>query len=376
MFDNDKFFKSYNDLEAAPVTIPGVLLNIPLVSNALQGSIGIELEMEATNRLPNGGTLEDIRAPESKALWTVVADGSLRGHAAEYIVTTPVFPEELDYMVRSLFDSIQGFQSDLYNSNRCSTHVHINMSGRKINNITSIICLWNVFEEAVMKWSGEERVENHFCLSTKTSSATVDAWEQFLTDGRSIRDSARNLKYSSLNLLPLTDKGSLEFRCGPVPDEPSRPIAFALFAEALCRYAADRYTNPSLIANDLSEQGGVEIFKAITSSPALKTFREEVLGVNGDLHEFEQKALEGFRRVQQLSQGHPWEKWESLINKEHVPNPFQKQPKINLTTPGSRINPAPNPVDLRTIGLIDRTNEQLRVFDQIPGTTPLGRGYR
>src|SRR5690606_13809698 len=144
------------------------------------GKIGLELEIEARSNTPNDGHLERVVSPDTKARWVSVRDGSLRGdYAKEYILSKPINRNELEPMLGGLFDAFKEYRTQLNNSNRCSTHVHLNMTGKKINEVTSIICLWTVFEDALINFCGEQRVKNHFALSSSDVPATLAEWEEF-----------------------------------------------------------------------------------------------------------------------------------------------------------------------------------------------------
>lgn len=347
---DEEFFKNYKK-QTKPKGIPNVQMNQPLTQNVLPGTIGLELEIEARRPLPRDGHL-DFLSPKTKVSWQAVADGSLRGEAREYIFSAPVQRDEVDFMVHELFKRFEALDSRIQNSNRCSTHVHINMKGRTINLLTSVIALWGTFEESLIAWCGEERVTNHFCLSMQNSSSLVDAWDQYLRVGafEGQGQDRHGLKYMAFNILPLWRKGSFEFRCGGAPNDPKNVITWATFLDAFVEYACTRYTNPATIASDLSERGGTAIFADICGEE-FAAFAREVIGE--DEEDFNEKCLRGFRVVQPLVLGYPWETWMELINKEYIPDPFAKPKKGATLAPprrGARLEPIAMPdIDWREI---------------------------
>lgn len=318
---DDAFFNAYEKVVAKKAGIPGFQMNAPLVQNTLPGMLGLELELEARNNLPRDGHLETIRSPETRAMWQAVQDGSLRGEGREYIFTAPVKVEEVPYMINSLWDVFAATKVKLDNSNRCSTHVHVNMKGKTINQLTSILCLWATFESQIIRWCGEERQTNHFALSMQDAVSVVKTWERYLRSGSF--NGVRDLKYSALNVLPLWEKGSFEFRCGPAADNAEIPIKWTQFLWAFVNYASDRYPNPANIAFDLSERGGSAILREIAQGLTILPELFEGLSDN----EADDMALKGFRVVQPIVLGFPWDQWLELINREFVPNPFAAAPK-------------------------------------------------
>lgn len=325
---DEEFFKNYKK-QSKPKGIPHMQMNQPLAQNALVGTIGLELEIEARRPLPRDGHL-DFLSPTTKVAWQAVNDGSLRGEAREYIFSAPCRRDEVDFMVHELFKRFDALDSRIQNSNRCSTHVHINMKGRTINLLTSVIALWGTFEDSLIAWHGEQRVANHFCLAMRDSTSLVDAWDQYLRvgtfDGQG--QDRHGLKYMAFNILPLFRKGSFEFRCGGAPNDPKTVITWATFLDAFVEYACARYTNPASIAADLSERGGTAIFADICGEE-FASFAREVIGEDED--EFNEKCLRGFRVVQPLVLGYPWDTWMELINKEYIPDPFAKPKKSGAT---------------------------------------------
>ena len=140
--------------------------NAPLREKTTGGDIGIELEIEGRN-LPRGPAVRGgpKMAPKSGALWTVHDDGSLRGESAEYVLSTPVFKEEVKPCLDHIWGKLSNDVTEVIPSNRTSTHVHINAQGLRLNQFVSWIVLWTMYEEAMVSVCGEERKSNHFCLT-------------------------------------------------------------------------------------------------------------------------------------------------------------------------------------------------------------------
>lgn len=327
MQNDEEFFSKLRQAEQKNLGIPGVEMNAPLVSNTYKGTLGLELELEGNNMFPTTGYLEHIKGKNTGASWRAEDDGSLRGYSKEYVLSEPCDVSELPYLVNELFKVLEANRVTVENSNRCSTHVHVNMAGYKLNHITSILALWATFEEALIAWCGELRTSNHFCLSFKDSPSTIHAWNEYLRTGRSPR--GRDLKYASLNILPLFTFGSLEFRCGRAADTPEIPVTWATFIHHFVKYATERFANPNELAFALSEQGGEEIFRELCRKAGLDELAGEVIN---SVPDFEKSCISGFRNVQNIVLGNPWEQWLELINREYVPNPFGgKQKKTNAT---------------------------------------------
>lgn len=302
--------------------IRNIKMNKPIVNVTKKGTIGLELEIEGNN-LPGGFDLGHIAGNKTGAAWVTHNDGSLRGEALEYVFTSPCDEEELEPLVTGLFDTFKSKKTKLTLSNRCSTHVHINMGGYKINELTSVLALWMAFEEPLIAYHGTERVKNHFCLSNNDTHSLINAWRNYL-EGLG-RPNAEGLKYTALNILTLWRFGSFEFRVGRGADTPEYVITWAKFLNRFCKYAKDTYKNPVLIGSNISEQGGVEMFRSICRDIGMVDFGEQVIENYGGVEAFYESCVKGFRNAQPFVATQPWNDWMPLIEREYIPNPFGKE---------------------------------------------------
>lgn len=331
------FFSNY---EPKPKGVPGMKMNVPIVKKNKLGTIGLELEVEGNN-LPQAFDLGHLAGKTTRAMWTTHADGSLRGESCEYVFNTPCSSAELADLVNGLFDVYKAKKTKLALSNRCSTHVHINMGGAKINELTSVLALWMTFEEPLIAWHGEERINNHFCLTSSQTNQVANAWRNYLEGlGRPAQD---GLKYSSLNVLTLWRFGSFEFRVGRGADSPEYVITWASFLDKFCDYARKTFHNPQLIGSGISEQSGAELFRSILRDIEMVDFGEEVIANFGGPDNFNEACIKGFRNAQPFVGMYPWNEWMPLIGKQYIPNPFERETEKAYTIRGLQ------PVDRRLV---------------------------
>lgn len=317
------FMEEYEKVKAPHVGIPSVVMNEPVVAINGLGEIGLEFEIEGEN-LPSSGKLARVVGKTTGSQWTSKSDGSLRGESLEYVLSRPCNIDEVATMVEGLYKAFVDNGTELKLSNRCSTHVHVNMAGAKVNDITSAIALWTAFEEPLTLWAGEERVNNHFCLGAKDCNAgTVSAWRSFLRSGR--RDFNDNLKYSALNILTLYRFGSLEYRAMNGTEDAQRAIDWTKFVHSLTRYASDKFANPATMAYSMSEKGGREIFMEICEKAGVSP--DFVTGVIDTVPDINMAVMRGFRRAQPIVAGFPWHDWYEECKKEYIADPFGKSKK-------------------------------------------------
>lgn len=301
--------------------IPKHPLNKSVKERAVPGAIGIEIELEGEG-LPGAGYLDAVRA-DSGAFWVVKTDGSLR-NGLEYVLSSPCDPEEVSPLINGLFEVFHQRNTRLTPSNRCSIHVHYNVGGMKVNEITSIIALWTIFEEPLIRWWGDARYKNHFCLSSKDEETNVGAWTDFLTTGT--LPEYNGLRYTALNLVAIRKYGSLEFRGGGAVNNPQDGIVWATFLYKLCEYAREKYRNPQQIAYDLSERGPAAILEDICGREFEDFFRQVLTTVK----DFHQCCTESFYNIQHIVLGFPWAEWCQEIDKPYVPNPFGKAKPVKV----------------------------------------------
>lgn len=168
---------------------------LPLPSACPSLLYGVELEIENVPNWP------DMVVPGI----TSVADGSLRNNGREFI-TNPMSYSNLAYCL-DMFFTKNKLTKDNY-SERCSIHVHTNCLDLTMDQIKTVLFLYQMCEKVLYSWVDPERYDNIFCvpwsqtnityqsLSEKVDPSTWKAWR----------------KYTGLNLLPLYEHGTIEWR--------------------------------------------------------------------------------------------------------------------------------------------------------------------
>lgn len=161
---------------------------------------GIELEIE--------GIDEDV--PDTNpSNWQLVSDNSLRNGGIELITNGPKCGKNLDICLRDLEESLLNINYDI--SERCSTHVHIDVSDMYLSQILNFILLSCIFEDVLFTLFGSTRKSNTFCLSTKDGGTNL----------QNLFDTSENIdylvdrrwsKYSGISLNRIRDLGTVEFR--------------------------------------------------------------------------------------------------------------------------------------------------------------------
>ena len=159
--------------------------------------VGVELEIEGWN---------DDNPKEYKG-FVFEVDNSLRNNGVE-AVTLPMFSKYVPNLLTNFFKTF-GITENNY-SHRCSTHVHINAQNLHVEQVRSICVLYQALERVILSYVGNDRDNNIFCVPWHQCNISQDFVNKFTQDLNLTTRSWQ--KYTALNILPLRDRGTLEFR--------------------------------------------------------------------------------------------------------------------------------------------------------------------
>ena len=159
--------------------------------------VGLELEIEGW----------DVEEEASHRGFTFTSDGSLRGASIEAI-TKPTYSKFVPHLLEGFYLHFEVKQRNY--SERCSTHVHVNCQNLTKHQLRNVCVLYQALERVLFAWIGEEREQNIFCIPWYQCNISNKFVYKFLSDS----DSAvrRWQKYTALNLLPIREQGTIEFR--------------------------------------------------------------------------------------------------------------------------------------------------------------------
>lgn len=167
-----------------------------------QNLAGIEIELENMTV-----------SPPNFNYWEAKSDGSLRNSGMEFVCSSP-------WGGRDLYNAAIEIDSFLFGNSpdeswRCSTHVHVDVRNMNVPQLKRLLLAYIVYERILFKCSGWHRYKNNFCVALGFAQDQLNilarAWdkddEDFLRTIVSSWD-----KYTSMNLLPMGNFGSVEFR--------------------------------------------------------------------------------------------------------------------------------------------------------------------
>lgn len=242
----------------------------------LVGEVGIEVEVEGNN-LPN--EIGD------RVVWKTTQDGSLRGENREFVLRKPIprdmVGDALDILRRNLENS------EVIESNRCGVHIHINCQELTLDQVLSFITTYMCFEEVLVKWCGQDRVGNLFCLRVSDAGGIINHIKRMI-DTRNIHVVGTDrLRYASINLKALSTYGSLEFRSMRSDLTPGVIEKWAQMLLAIKDYSIQHQA--SEIISEFSVKGPQDFFNDV-----LGDFR-------ADLNPKEEDMIIGMRNAQEVA---------------------------------------------------------------------------
>jgi hypothetical protein len=159
--------------------------------------VGIEVEVEG---------ISNVHCLRPSPFWTPTEDGSLKLNGAEYI-STPISGSHVEYALQILFEDLKK-SNEYFFSPRCSVHVHVNVRNMTINEVKMFCALYLLFERGLFSFVGENRDKNIHCVPLLDSNITAAGLFNCLDRRRP----QHWMKYTALNIIPMADKGTVEFR--------------------------------------------------------------------------------------------------------------------------------------------------------------------
>lgn len=173
----------------------------PLVNGVHR--VGVEIELENIT----------TRLSRSSRYWRQIEDGSLRNNGAEFIFSAPYGGVDLFHAVVEIDSHLHALKPDA--NVRCSTHVHVDVRDMNAQQIKYMILAYMVMERILFRCSGWHRYRNNFCIALGFAESMIRVlssnWHH--QDRRFAQGVVSGWdKYTAINLLPMRDKGSIEFR--------------------------------------------------------------------------------------------------------------------------------------------------------------------
>lgn len=182
----------------------------PLVDSS--NMLGIEVEAEGID--PNWSPIIT-----NCGFWNWAQDGSLKDRGVEFI-SKPIAAKNAVKALAFLYASLEAFNKGHTKFDwRSSIHVHLNMTGKNTVHVMKLLLLFMIFEDSLFEFADAKRKNSIFCVPIYKSGLCMALSDYLYKDCNFLSVIEQWNKYSSLNILPLTSKGTIEFRIFPGTDE-------------------------------------------------------------------------------------------------------------------------------------------------------------
>lgn len=257
------------------------------------GDVGIEIEVEGE------------RLPKLQKYWKNEHDGSLRGpENIEYVLERPMTLKDARVALKYLSVQYNQHDSDVHDSVRAGTHVHVNVQKLNIVELYNFMTIYLILEEVLVKGCGPTREGNLFCLRAGDADYLLNQL-QYAAGHKDFRALySDQLRYSSMNVKALGTYGSLEFRAMRGTRDLDAIYNWASLLVGL-REFAKTFQNPEKIIEGFSEGQA-------------RGFLQEALGEQAEkyMYEgFERMLCDGMRRAQDVAYCVNWDNFTEVEKK-------------------------------------------------------------
>lgn len=250
---------------------------------------GVELEQEGPN-------VNNVQAPPG---WAPHNDGSLRpthGGAIEWVFSSPVTLGTAEKRIDVLFNAMEAAGARCVESNRTSTHVHMNFADKQIYQVVNFVVAFAVFEDILGRYCGDERNGNLFCLPLRRAENILETLDTAIRRWQNFNDFGDRMKYAGLNLATLNNYGSLEVRLMRGLGNAADVKTWLYMMSDLYHFSCEQMFDPTTFIADVSYLGPEALLRRVWR-PELA----ELLLASIPADELYSSVYGGLRAVQMLA---------------------------------------------------------------------------
>lgn len=271
-----------------------------------ENTYGVEIEVEGV-RLPEPG--------EVSGIWRVERDSSLKtAEAWEYVLKYPCTLDGVKEALELLKAAYKAKKSKVHDSVRAGVHVHMNVQDWDIKQLMTFSTIYYLLEDQLLKWCGENREGNLFCLRTKDAEYVLFQIMRALGE-RNLKHLQNDvIRYSSLNFCSLFKYGTIEFRGMRGTPDLDLVYTWNCIIDEL-RTSSLKFNSPADVLNQFSGDGETSFIKNI-----LPNYYRLI-----ECKDQDKLLRNAARRVQMIAFGVDWKE----ITRDPI-NPFPTSRKVGL----------------------------------------------
>ncbi len=213
----------------------------------MDSKIGVEIECEG------------VEKAKRHLMWRVDHEPMLKG-GVEYVLKKPLQGVALS---TSVYELTSLMKEEVF-TQRCSTHIHVNVNDMNRVQKMNFITLYIMFERVLLSLVEESRVGNVFCLPVFDSNSVENVLCSIAEKEVGLEDlGLDHWKYSAINLASIGRLGSLEFRALHGTKDPVEIMNWVNLHLRMKAYAGGLGVTPETLVMDSSAKGFVGLFKEV-----------------------------------------------------------------------------------------------------------------
>lgn len=274
---------------------------------ATKGEIGIELETIGKN-LPE--VFNDT------PLWGIHNDDSVKPRegemAKEYVLNQPISRGKVSEALQALQKEWTTSKSEIAEGRISnSVHIHINAQTLTIQQVYTWLALYYLFEELLVRWAGNDRVANLFCLRARDAEAVIQLLKDSARKDNFISGwNSTNYRYAAANICALPKFGSLEFRALRGTGKIDVINAWVEMLLAI-KDKSLKYRDPVHVLSDFSQRSPFGLIRHV--------FPEQYRSIFWSQSDFQDVMYTGSHLVQDFAHA---TKWQGRV---HKPEPKERK---------------------------------------------------
>lgn len=243
---------------------------VPCPALLTTDNLGIEIELEGVGRLEHS----------QLSYWNIVHDGSLRDAGLEFVFKQPLGGVDVLNALTELELTLTKASITPIISDRTSVHVHLDVRDMTAEQLFSLIISYAFVEKVLMRYCGEERMRNNYCVPLYDVSPT------FHTSISQLKNNFKggvflfgeNDRYSAFNLSAIQKYGSVEFRGHGGAYQKDVILDWVNFILALKKYAISvDYDKILSFHTHISAEGVLNTLREIFTTEQIIKLRSDYL---------------------------------------------------------------------------------------------------
>lgn len=243
--------------------------------------LGIEFEFEGVK------TSKPKLAEIKGSYWEEHKENSLHDSGLEFAFRQPMFGKDVIEAVSALLKAAKDEQWRI--SLRTGLHVHQEVRDMTYAQLVGELTYYALLEPALYAWAGDDRESNNFCAPWyKCEGSVYDAanivhlmYKRLQSErAESLLQACENFhKYAGLNLRPLHNFGSIEFRHLKTTIDPTRVFKWINIILSLKKAALNSPDSTMVIVTQSTKQG----FKKLVYNIFGEELADEILKCDPDV---------------------------------------------------------------------------------------------